>query len=109
MGITYSLMHADDKQGQKLTKAEAFLAGGVARAAAAAATCPFTVVKTRMEYAGSSVQYTVTHLKTLPRVCGLLPLNFQAQLCEIQELPPFAGNIFSIEKYKQSRGPRWAF
>ncbi len=63
LGVTCTLVHADDKQGQKLTKAEAFLAGGVARAAAAAATCPFTVVKTRMEYAGSRVQYTVTHFK----------------------------------------------
>ena len=43
----------------RLTKTEAFLAGGAARAVAAAATCPVTVVKTRMEYTGSGVNYTV--------------------------------------------------
>ncbi|CAL8469258.1 g8799 [Coccomyxa elongata] len=66
-------LHLNDKQGQKLTKAEAFLAGGVARAAAAAATCPFTVVKTRMEYAGSRVQYTGTlsALRSISRVEGI--------------------------------------
>ena len=36
----------------KLTKFEAFLSGGLARTVAAAATCPFTLVKTRMEYTG---------------------------------------------------------
>lgn len=38
----------------KLTKLEAFLCGGLARTVAAAATCPFTLVKTRMEYTGGS-------------------------------------------------------
>ena len=38
---------------ERLTKLEAFLSGGLARAVAAAATCPFTVVKTRMEFTGS--------------------------------------------------------
>ena len=37
----------------KLTKLEAFTAGGLARTVAAAATCPFTIVKTRMEYTGA--------------------------------------------------------
>jgi len=36
----------------KLTKFEAFVSGGLARTVAAAATCPFTLVKTRMEYTG---------------------------------------------------------
>lgn len=37
---------------RKLTKLEAFISGGLARAVAAAATCPFTLVKTRMENTG---------------------------------------------------------
>ncbi|EIE21162.1 mitochondrial carrier, partial [Coccomyxa subellipsoidea C-169] len=48
--------HSKQNQADKLTKPEAFFTGGFARATAAAVTCPFTVVKTRMEYAGSSVQ-----------------------------------------------------
>ena len=38
---------------------EAFLAGGGARAVAAAATCPITVVKTRMEMTGAAAPYRV--------------------------------------------------
>ena len=46
---------------EKLTRTEAFLAGGAARAVAAAVTCPVTVVKTRMEYTGGGgVKYTVS-------------------------------------------------
>ena len=47
---------------QRLTKAEAFLAGGLARGVAAAATCPVTVVKTRMEYGGGTAVYKVPTL-----------------------------------------------
>ncbi len=39
-------------QGTELSKLEAFFSGGFARAIAAAATVPFTIVKTRMEYQG---------------------------------------------------------
>ena len=61
--MTCILVPAEQGQADKLTKPEAFFTGGLARAAAAAATCPFTVVKTRMEYTGSSVQYTVRYLQ----------------------------------------------
>lgn len=61
--MTCILVPAEQGQADKLTKPEAFFTGGLARAAAAAATCPFTVVKTRMEYTGSSVQYTVRDLQ----------------------------------------------
>ncbi|CAK0784193.1 hypothetical protein CVIRNUC_007397 [Coccomyxa viridis] len=50
------LRSADQEKGrhpERLTKLEAFLSGGLARTVAAAATCPFTVVKTRMEFTGS--------------------------------------------------------
>ena len=35
------------------------MAGGAARAVAAAATCPITIVKTRMEMTGASAPYAV--------------------------------------------------
>ncbi|KAK9825889.1 hypothetical protein WJX81_001859 [Elliptochloris bilobata] len=44
----------------QLTPWEAFVAGGAARAVAAAATCPITVVKTRMEMTGAASPYTGT-------------------------------------------------
>ena len=41
---------------RELGKMEAFFAGGTARGVAAAATVPFTIVKTRMEYQGAGAQ-----------------------------------------------------
>ena len=49
---------------EKLTKLEAFLSGGLARAVAAAATCPFTVLKTRMEFTGSGQPVQVGNAST---------------------------------------------
>ena len=49
---------------ERLTKLEAFLSGGLARAVAAAATCPFTVVKTRMEFTGSGQPVQVGRAST---------------------------------------------
>ncbi len=44
----------------QLSAAQAFFSGGLSRGVAAAVTCPVTVVKTRMEYVGTSgVQYRV--------------------------------------------------
>ena len=43
-----------------MTPGESFWVGGAARAVAAVATCPITVVKTQMEYAGYSVKHTVS-------------------------------------------------
>ncbi len=43
----------------KLTPLEAFVTGGSSRAVAAAALCPVTVVKTRMEYSVGPQQYKV--------------------------------------------------
>ena len=43
-------------ESRELGKMEAFFAGGTARGVAAAATVPFTIVKTRMEYQGASTQ-----------------------------------------------------
>ncbi|DBA86103.1 TPA: hypothetical protein ACH3X1_005622 [Trebouxia sp. C0004] len=51
-----------------LSAAQAFCSGGLSRGVAAAVTCPVTVVKTRMEYVGTSgVQYrgTVHALRTI--------------------------------------------
>ena len=49
---------------ERLTKLEAFLSGGLARTVAAAATCPFTVVKTRMEFTGSGQPVQVGRAST---------------------------------------------
>ncbi|DBB10115.1 TPA: hypothetical protein ACH3X3_001699 [Trebouxia sp. C0006] len=52
----------------QLSAAQAFFSGGLSRGIAAAVTCPVTVVKTRMEYVGTSgVQYrgTVHALRTI--------------------------------------------
>lgn len=46
----------------KLTKFEAFFCGGLARTVAAAATCPFTLVKTRMEFTGGGQSGQVLEL-----------------------------------------------
>ena len=46
------------------------MAGGTARAAAAATTCPITVVKTRMEMTGASAPYAVRRWHG--RHCGAL-------------------------------------
>jgi len=46
------------------------VAGGTARAAAAATTCPITVVKTRMEMTGASAPYAVRRWHD--RRCGAL-------------------------------------
>ena len=43
----------------KLTGVEAFVTGGTSRAIAAAALCPVTVVKTRMEYSVGPLRYKV--------------------------------------------------
>ena len=67
--ITEVAVVAEQNQADKLTKPEAFFTGGFARATAAAVTCPFTVVKTRMEYAGSSVQYTVSPSRCHLAIC----------------------------------------
>ena len=50
----------------QLSGVEAFLTGALARTMAAAATCPFTIIKTRMEYSGSGrILYSVRCLLTL--------------------------------------------
>ena len=53
-------------KGRELGKMEAFFAGGTARGVAAAATVPFTIVKTRMEYQGAGAQM----YKVLPLLGG---------------------------------------
>lgn len=51
----------------QLSSMESFVVGGLARTIAAVVTCPITVVKTQMEYTGSSVRHRVQH--------GLLEMN----------------------------------
>jgi solute carrier family 25 protein 38 len=44
----------------KLSRADTFFMGGLARAGSAVIMCPITVIKTRMEYGGSGgIQYRV--------------------------------------------------
>jgi len=52
---------------------DAFFAGGLARGVAAAATVPFTIAKTRMEYQGPDAQiYKVLFCALLDVRCDLL-------------------------------------
>jgi hypothetical protein len=53
--LTHVLAAVDHKS-RELGKLEAFFAGGIARGVAAAATVPFTIAKTRMEYQGPNAQ-----------------------------------------------------
>ncbi|KAK9908427.1 hypothetical protein WJX75_007684 [Coccomyxa subellipsoidea] len=101
--------HAKQGQADKLTKPEAFFTGGLARAAAAAATCPFTVVKTRMEYTGSSVQYTgtVSALRIIARTEGIKGL-FRGLGPTILTNAPFSAFYYlfytSLQEHLQQRG-----
>lgn len=56
----YSADQRSRKSALQLNSWEAFLAGGAARTVAAIVTCPITVVKTQMEYAGHGVKHKGT-------------------------------------------------
>ena len=60
---------------KKLTGLEAFVTGGTSRAVAAAALCPVTVVKTRMEYSVGPVRYKVQEASPLVSDVAEMPCS----------------------------------
>lgn len=54
-----SVLRLPDSWAGRLTAGESFWVGGLARGLAAVATCPVTVVKTQMEYAGYGTKHQV--------------------------------------------------
>ena len=74
--VMLELCSATARAGQ-LTAGESFWVGGLARTLAAVATCPVTVVKTQMEYAGYSVKHQVSSPCNAPGLCPAQLLNQQ--------------------------------
>ena len=61
----------------QLSSWESFVTGGIARSVASVVTCPITVVKTQMEYAGHGVKHKVSmaSLNVLPAHVDLYASN----------------------------------
>ena len=106
----------DDKGNPRLSSMGAVLTGGLSRAMAALESCPITVVKTRMEYAGSSsvasravpsYRNTADALQTIFRAEGVRGL-YVGLVPTIASNVPFSAIYYMLYTRIQSRLQRHA-